>query len=489
MWAETAFLLCDLIKIYAAHTVRRFFVIMEPMHYCEYFKNKKITLMGLGVLGRGVGDAEFLAECRADIVVTDLKNEEELSESVERLKKYKNITFALGEHRMEDFKNRDMIIKSAGTPIDSPYIVEARKNNIPIEMSTALFASLSDSYIIGVTGTRGKTTVVYLLYEILKKAGKKVHLGGNVRGVSTLSLLKHIQKGDFVVLELDSWQLQGFGERRISPHMAIFTNFLPDHMNYYDGDMKQYWDDKEQIFKYQKKDDYLIITNEILRHIKKFSSTKDIKSNIVISKEFPDNWKLNLLGEHNRKNCAIAITAARTLSISDDSIQKTIKNFSSVAGRLEFIREIKGLKIYNDTTATTPDATVAALKALGHPDFVNKIEDPRFDKSNRDNLKPKIILIMGGTDKGLDMSKLVKIVPKYCKMLILMPGTGTDMLRFKNKDLRFKNIENLKEAVKMAIGEAKEGDIVLFSPAFTSFGLFKNEFDRGEQFCDIVSKL
>src|SRR3989338_4682503 len=116
------------------------------MKHCSYFKGKKITLMGLGVLGRGVGDAEFLAECGAEIIVTDLKSESELSESVDRLKKYKNITFVLGEHRIEDFKNRDMVIKSAGPPLHSPYIAEARKNNIPIEMSTALFLAPSGAY-------------------------------------------------------------------------------------------------------------------------------------------------------------------------------------------------------------------------------------------------------------------------------------------------------------------------------------------------------
>ena len=162
------------------------------MSYKDYFENKKITVMGLGVLGRGVGDTKFLAECGADLIVTDLKNAEDLKESLEELKDFPNIQFVLGEHRLEDFRNRDFILKAAGVPLDSPYITEAKKNNIPIKMSTALFAELSGALTIGITGTRGKSTTTQLIYEIIKKGygRRKVFLGGNIRGVSTLALLK-----------------------------------------------------------------------------------------------------------------------------------------------------------------------------------------------------------------------------------------------------------------------------------------------------------
>ncbi len=342
-------------------------------------------------------------------------------------------------------------------------------------MSTALFVALSGVYSIGVTGTRGKTTVAHLLYHILKNAGKTVFLGGNVRGVSTLSLLEKVKKDDYAVLELDSWQLQGFGERNISPRMAVFTNFMPDHMNYYGGNMDRYWRDKEHIFIHQTEKDYIITTSKIIRYINRFSNRKKIKNKVVISKKFPRGWKSNILGKHNKQNCAIAIAAARTLLISDSSIRKTIKEFPGVPGRLEFLREIKGIKIYNDTTATTPDATIAALTAL---------QETRSKKQ-----KARIILIMGGADKRLDMSKLVKEIPKYCKTVILLPGTGTDKLQIANFKLQITNVKNLKEAVDEAMGEARRGDIVLFSPAFASFGLFKNEFDRGQQFNDIIKNL
>jgi UDP-N-acetylmuramoylalanine--D-glutamate ligase len=214
------------------------------MNYENYFKNKRITLMGLGLLGRGVGDARFLASLGADLIVTDLKTEAELAPSVDQLKEFSNITFHLGGHRLEDFKDRDLVIKAPNTPLNSPFIAEAKKNNIPVRMSADLFAEFAGVPIIGVTGTRGKSTVSHLIAHILKTAGHSVLLGGNVQGVSNLSLLPQVTSDTTLVLELDSWQLQGFGEAKISPHISVFTTFFPDHMNYYGDDMKRYFADK-----------------------------------------------------------------------------------------------------------------------------------------------------------------------------------------------------------------------------------------------------
>jgi UDP-N-acetylmuramoylalanine--D-glutamate ligase len=242
--------------------------------YKKYFKNKKITVMGLGLLGRSIAYTKFLAECGADLTVTDLKTEEQLKTSLKELKKFKNIKYVLGKHNLADFKNRDMVIKSAGVPLDSPFINEARKNNIPIEMDASLFAKLApEVMIIGVTGTRGKSMTTMLIYEILKSNEKslkrKIYLGGNVRGGATLPLLSKVKEGDIVVLELDSWQLQGWGVAKISPHISVFTTFMRDHMNYYKNDEKRYFADKANIFKYQKKGDVLIIRPDMKKLIPK----------------------------------------------------------------------------------------------------------------------------------------------------------------------------------------------------------------------------
>lgn len=424
------------------------------MNCKKYFKGKKITVMGLGLLGRGVGDVKFLAECGADLIVTDLKTKEQLESSLKKLAKFKNIKFVLGEHRLEDFKNRDFILKAGGVPLDSIYIAEARKQKIPIKMSESWFAEFAPVKIIGVTGTRGKSTVTQIIFEILVAAGKKVFLGGNVRGVSTLSLLKKVKPGDIVVMELDSWRLQGFGESRLSPHIGVFTNLLPDHLNYYRGDMDKYYADKANIFKYQKSSDYLVCGSNIAARL----AMRPVET-------LPKSWKLKLLGEHNRENAAFAKAVAEFIGLKPALIKKVITNFSGVPGRLELVRTIKGIKIYNDTTSTTPVALGAALQALGTP-------------------KQNIILIAGGADKKLDFTTVFPLIKKYCKKVILLPGTGTDKL-----NLDGEKVETLKRAVELAMGKAEKGDVVLFSPGFASFGLFKNEFDRGDQFNHLVQKL
>jgi len=456
------------------------------MSYKDYFENKKITVMGLGVLGRGVGDTKFLAECGADLIVTDLKNAEDLKESLEELKDFPNIQFVLGEHRLEDFRNRDFILKAAGVPLDSPYITEAKKNNIPIKMSTALFAELSGALTIGITGTRGKSTTTQLIYEIIKKGygRRKVFLGGNIRGVSTLALLKdanpepitnphgmyHPRGNSVAVLELDSWQLQGFGEDQISPRIAVFTTFMPDHLNYYGGDLEKYLEDKANIFKYQNEHNVLVLGSQVAPMVlEKYE--KDIKAKVIITdeKHVPKEWHTLLPGEHNRYNIALAIEVARIMGINEEIIKEVVEEFKGVEGRLQFLREVGGVKIYNDNNATTPDATLAALKALGK------------DKN--------IVLIIGGADKNIDMSKLIEAIPKYCKKIILLPGTGSEKLKARSYELKafdLVEVPNLEESVNFAMDEAQGGDIVLFSPAFASFGLFKNEYDRGDQFVKLI---
>ncbi len=469
------------------------------INYKEYFKGKKITMLGLGLLGRGLNDAKFLAECGADLIITDLKTEEQLAPSLKKLQTAKyglqTTNFVLGGHRMEDFQNRDFILKSAGVPIHSVYIAEAQKNNIPIKMDASWFSELASGVkLVGVTGTRGKSTVTHLIYQILKLAfphislGQKnseVFLGGNVRGLATLPLLKKVKPGDVVVLELDSWQLQGFGDSKISPQVSVFTNLMSDHLNYYmkgsqsEKDAEErYFTDKAQIYLHQKADDYLICGQKIAGRIGKIKSHKIIARQEIV----PKTWKIKIPGEHNLENIACAVRACEALGIPLNIIKKGVESYMGIPGRLELIREYKGVKIYNDTNATTPDATLVALRALGPTSHQN---------ASRDKIK-KIILICGGSDKSLDMSELVKEIPKYTKEIFLLSGTGSEKLIANSSQLKafkYNKCDNLKYAVGEAIKKAKKGDIILFSPAFASFGMFKNEYDRGDKFNKLIKAL
>ena len=445
----------------------------------KQFKGKKITIMGLGILGRGLGYTKFLAECGADLIVTDLKLKEQLKTSLKELSKFKNIKYVFGRHRLEDFRNRNIIMKAPAVPLDSIYIKEAKKHNIPVEMDVSLFAKCAPKVIIiGVTGTRGKSMVTALIYEILNKNKRffkhDVCIGGNVRGVATLPLLKKIKAGDILVCELDSWQLQGFGDDKISPHISVFTSFMPDHMNYYKNDMKKYFEDKENIFKYQEKGDVLIIRPGVKKLILK---NKNIKSKVItINRKNIEKYDFSVLGKFQQENLACAVEVAKLFKIPDSRISKAVKNFRGLEGRLQYLKTIKGVKIYNDNNATTPEASMAGIEALSI--------------SSRQGLAKKIILISGGADKNLPLDNFAKVINKYCKAVIMIPGTGTDILLEKYKLKILNEIgKNLKDVVQKAIKYAKNGDIILFSPAFASFGMFNNEYDRGDQFLEIIKKL
>ncbi len=428
-----------------------------------YFRGKRITVMGLGLLGRGVGDAKYLAECGAELIVTDLKTYKDLASSVVRLESFPNIKFVLGEHRLEDFRDRDLILKAAGVPLDSLYIEEAKKNNIPVRMSADLFAEISRVPIIGVTGTRGKSTVAHMIHAVLTEAGTPVLLGGNVRGVSNLALLSAVTPSHTVVLELDSWQCHGFGEVNMSPHTAVFTTFYPDHLNYYKNNLDSYLADKAHIFLHQTPKDTLILGAQCAPIIiDKYGDNIESKILVVDAFKFPDTWMLRIPGTHNRYAAALALAAVRAIGIPDDASHRALESFRGMPGRLELIAEKNGVKIYNDTTATTPEATLAALSAL---DIA------------------RTILIMGGTSKDLDMSALVLKLPEV-KHVILLAGNGTDRIREELPGVPVYNA--LPLAVADAFAHASTGDIILFSPAFSSFGMFKNEFDRGDQFTTLV---
>ncbi len=499
--------------------------------YKDFFSGKKVTLMGLGLLGRGVGDAVFLAEQGADLIVTDLRDEKTLVPSLAKLKKYKNISYTLGSHKLEDFRNRDFIVKAAGVPLDSLYIAEAQKHKTPIEMDASLFAKLMPKgvVLVGVTGTRGKSTTTALIYEILnssfskgggESASRRIFKGGNLVPEATLPLLEKVKAGDIVVLELDSWQLQGFHDAKISPQIAVFTTFLDDHLTYYKGDTDRYFEDKVAIFKYQKPGNLLVVGEPVAKLIGK--SEVPVTGDVVVAtkEDVPKDWNIAIPGEHNMENIACALQVAGHFSARGGSasggkayteaVKKAVEGFKGVPGRLEFIREVKGVKMYNDTNATTPDATLAGLRALSslNSSFVKggaRVgEGGGFQNPSSHQNEPlpfkkgelrNIILICGGTDKGLDMSKLAEEIPKYCGGVILLKESGTEKISAKLEALSSKNFqvlkaETLKECVKEAMKIAQKGDVVLFSPAFASFGKwFKNEYDRGAQFVNLVQKL
>lgn len=452
------------------------------MSASAYFKDKKITVMGLGLLGRGVGDVAYLAEAgAAEVVVTDLKNSTELADSVTKLSQYKDLHFVLGEHRPEDFRDRDLILVAAGVPLDSPFLAIAREAGVPLKQSASLFAELAQIPIIGVTGTRGKSTVTHMIHHVLSVVtGEEVLLGGNVRGISNLQLLNQVQADSLCVMELDSWQLQGWGWSKISPQVAVFTNFMDDHLNYYsqggksyEEAMEQYFLDKAQIFLHQAEGGVFITTPEVFTRAQKLAGSLGQEVVLVDDSTLPEDVLLAMPGQHNRLNAALAVAALRATGLTDEDIFTALASFSGVSGRLELVHTTdNGVRIYNDNNATTPQATVAALQALSAD-------------------QPKIILIAGGADKNIDLNTLAYEITKHCKQVFLTPGSGTDKLLelIHNSTTAVTVLENLASAFTEARLAASSGDIILFSPAFASFAQYKNEYERNDEFMNLVQSV
>lgn len=424
--------------------------------------------MGLGLLGRGVGDTEFLSENSAEITVTDMKKDTDLAPSLATLAPFPGITYHLGGHNLSDFENQDFILKAAGVPYDSPYIAHAKSLNIPVYMSAALVSQIVMKAnlgvtIIGVTGTRGKSTVTQLVAHILASSGLRVFLGGNIRGMANLPLLKALEEGDYLVLELDSWQLQGFGDLKISPHISIFTSFMNDHMNYYKNDKELYFNDKAHIYRHQKEYDVLIASPQ---------AAEEIAARDKVEMVIPDGtfFEMNLIGEHNQVAARLAYEAASQCGLSEEEIKNAIKTFPGVDGRLQNLGlcgKNKTIRVFNDNNATTGDATIAAIDAI----------------NGTYNKKP--ILIIGGTDKGLSLDSLEESILVGVKKCIFLNGTGTTRLNLPKEHA----FETLAECVEKAFEIAEEGDVILFSPAFASFSThFNNEYERNDEFVKQVQK-
>ena len=434
----------------------------------QNFKNKKILIVGLGLHGGGVGTANFFAGKKTKVIVTDLKTKDLLRPSLEKLKKFKNIKYVLGHHRAKDFLWADLIIKGPGVPNDSKYIKLAERNKIPIDTDVGIFFKICPAPIIGITGSKGKSTTAALAAEMLKQKYKNVVLAGNIRK-SVLDILPRINKNSLVVLELSSFQLEGLARHKISPHIAIITNIFREHLNRYKN-LREYASAKANIFKFQSDKDYLLINKNDV-YAKKMA--KSAKSKIFFFE--PSRGGVSnptLPGEHNILNISAAEKVANLYGVPPHLREKAIRNFKGLEGRIQFVAYIKGVKYYNDTTSTMPDAAIAAINS--------------FLPKN----KKKIILIAGGSDKKLDFRNLASAIRKNVRHAIFLPGDATEKIknRLRAKASYFET-KSMREAVKKACSLARRGDIVILSPGAASFAQFQHEFERGRVFVDEAKKL
>lgn len=480
----------------------------------EDFYGKKVVIMGLGLHGGGRAAAQWFFQQGAEVVVTDLKDEQVLRSSVISLnqgtrnyrlahpeKKLTSISYVLGKHRKEDFVSADLVIQNPGVPRESPYLEFARQAGIQIENEvTLLFLLTPHTPKVAVTGTRGKSTTSLLLYRMLiAQYGESALLG--VAGVSESRTffdgIDHIREREAVgtpltvVMELSSWHLELFALHQLRPSIAIITNVFEDHLNRYVS-FEEYRDTKTFIYRFQKENDTVVL-NYDNPHTRSFgehgvpgqlfwfsASSQTIDRGCFLNTgviNFVHDEKKTALcptaaltpsGSHIIDNALAASTAAYLLGCSSASICEAITAFQGVPSRQEYLGEYDGRRWYDDTTSTSPDATIAALRTLGN------------------RAKKNIILIAGGADKNCDFKNLAEEINTFCKAIILLSGTATPRLASDLGAVGFKGYvsfaNSMQEAVTKAWNASTSGDILLLSPGAASFGMFVNEFDRGKQF-------
>jgi UDP-N-acetylmuramoylalanine--D-glutamate ligase len=487
-------------------------------------QGKKVAILGIGKENLPLLD--FLIKKDAKVVVLDQKNRRELQKDIQQKLAKLPIQYRLGPHYMDHLEDFDVIFRTPGISFFHPKIQQALKNGIEVSSQTKLFFQLCPAKIIGVTGTKGKGTTATLIYEILKHATcnrqhvtrdkisnmqhvtsnkgdsmlhvtnpmLQIFLAGNI-GMPPLQLLPKLQKDDFVILELSSFQLE---DLEYSPQIAVILNITSDHLNYH-ASQEKYIQAKTNIVRHQRKEDFAVINADYFTCIEFATMTqakvwwisvkksvdlgcflapsklKKGERDIILRDEEEDNFicrqsQIQLLGSHNLENICAAITASALAGADINSIREAVRAFQGLPHRLEKVRELKGVEYYNDSYSTNPSAAIAAIKSFNKP----------------------LIFIGGGEGKGLDYSSLVQTI-KNCKNIravILIGKIAGDLKKqLSGATCQVLQAKNLGEAIEKSIPIAQRGDIVLFSPGAASLDMFADYKERGEKFKQEVLKL
>lgn len=464
------------------------YVNQKLKEFNNFISNKKIAIIGIGV--SNIPLLDYFHNYNAQVTVFDNRQLDKIDQiAIEKIEKYRFCYF-FGDNNLEHLKGFDIIFRS---PSVMPFVQEIKaevERGAFLTSEIEMVLQLCPGTIIGITGSDGKTTTTRLVYEIIKKAGYNCFLGGNI-GIPLFNKIENMKPEDIVVLELSSFQLMDI---EISPKISIITNISPNHLNVHSS-YEEYIQAKENIFKYQEKDGLIVLNydNEITRKcINKanskvilFSSKNKIEDGYIyddgkiklckdgIRQHLIDVKDINLRGIHNYENICAAMASTEALVDIQTQIN-AIKEFKGVEHRIEFVKEINGVKWYNDSIGTSPSRTIAGLNS--------------FDEN--------IILIAGGYDKNLDYTLLGNPIIDNVGTLILMGATADKIekaveqsLSKKGKVLPIYRCETLKQTVDLAFKKAKAGDVVLFSPASASFDLFKNFEERGIKFKELVNQL
>lgn len=449
-------------------------------------KGKKATLIGLGAR-TNVALARFLVRHGAEVTISDRKPAEQLGQEIALLGDLP-VRLSLGANRVEDAISADVVFVTPGAPRDLPMVVAALEAGVPVSSEIELLFDLCPAPIVGLTGSSGKSTTTTLVGEILKAAGRKVYVGGNL-GTPLIDRVEEMTPGDWVVLELSSFQLEAM---RQSPHVAAILNITPNHLDRHPS-MEHYAEAKRNLIRYQRPGDWTILgyANDITRAFGRDLATRrlyfgvdpvegegafvadgavrlrlDGRTESVVAV-----GEIQLRGRHNLENVTAAVAVAAATGVEPEAMRPAITTFRGIEHRIEPVRTIDGVQFFNDSIATAPERTLAALRAFAEP----------------------MVLLCGGRDKHLPLEELAAMIKSKVHTLVLF-GEAAELLQRAMDEAgapppRILRCQDLAEAVSLAAGAANPGDVVLLSPAFTSYDQFRDFEERGREFKRLVREL
>ncbi len=425
---------------------------------------RKVTVMGLGHFGGGLSAARWLARQGMEVTVTDRADETSLAGPLAALAGEPIARFHLGGHREADFRRADLVVVNPAVRPDSRLVQVARERRIPITSEIELFLRACPAAILGVTGSNGKSTTAAMTAAILRADGRKTWLGGNLGG-SLLENLDQIGPDDWVVLELSSFQLCHLNRDVRMPQVAVVTNWSPNHLDWHPDD-EHYRASKQRILTGQRPGD-LAVLNARDREVaswRRFVRGRQLP--LIPDAKVP---ALPVPGEHNRVNALCAATAAVGVGCSWEAVGRGLAGFSTLPQRLELVAVIRGRRFYNDSSATTPDSTIAALRAIDGPTW----------------------LLAGGQDKGIGMSGLAAAIPRYARGAAFFGAAAAQLLRRVGGIGRFPctAVKTMDEALGWCWQRSRAGDAIVLSPACASHDQFKHFKERGQRFVEAARTL
>ncbi|MDP3941457.1 MAG: UDP-N-acetylmuramoyl-L-alanine--D-glutamate ligase [bacterium] len=452
-------------------------------------KSKKIAVLGLGI--EGLASVRYLSEKGTKTTVLDERDEESLDQEALSEAKKLGVRLIMGRTSMDNLGQFDIILRSPGVKALRKELQEAREKGTIITSQTQLFLESCPCPVIGVTGTKGKGTTSTLIYEMLKKSGFDVYLGGNI-GKPPISFLSKLTPQSRMVLELSSFQLQ---DLTISPHIAVMLMVTSEHLDYHNNHT-EYVNAKRNILRFQTRDDFVVLNrdympsneSDIYTEGKVFRVSREresveqgcfVKDGAVLISMQGAEWKvidlekIKLLGKHNLENVCAAVMAATLAGAVKDDIVAVLSTFTGLEHRLELVGEVKGVKYYDDSFSTTPETAIAAIEAFSEPE----------------------ILILGGSSKNSDFTELGEVISKAKNIKgIIGIGLEWERIKFEIRNSKFEiplieGARDMQTVVAAAAKIATPGDVVLLSPACASFDMFKNYKERGEKFKEEVMKL